>query len=95
MVIRQRAIQVGDKEERHHAILDAAERLLLGEPERIANMAEVATEAGVAKGTVYLYFPSKSFAWTNALSTRAPNWTGMCRRCVLGAGQRCCGIATR
>jgi AcrR family transcriptional regulator len=58
-VIRQRAIQVGDKQERHHAILDAAERLLAGAPGRIANVAEVAAEAGLAKGTVYLYFPSK------------------------------------
>ena len=52
-------MQVGDKEERRHAILDAAERLLLRAPERIANMAEVAAEAGLAKGTIYLYFPSK------------------------------------
>jgi AcrR family transcriptional regulator len=59
MVIRQRAIQAEDKQERHHAILDAAERLLLRAPERMANVAEVADEAGLAKGTVYLYFPSK------------------------------------
>ena len=59
MVIRQRAIQAEDKQERHHAILDAAERLLARSPERIANVAEVADEAGLAKGTVYLYFPSK------------------------------------
>lgn len=59
MVIRQRAIQAEDKQERHHAILDAAERLLSGSPERIASVAEVADEAGLAKGTVYLYFPSK------------------------------------
>jgi len=59
MVIRQRAIQAEDKQERHHAILDAAERLLSRSPERIANVAEVADEAGLAKGTVYLYFPSK------------------------------------
>ena len=59
MVVRQRAILAGDKHERHHAILDAAERLLLRSPDRIANMAEVAQEAGLAKGTVYLYFPSK------------------------------------
>jgi AcrR family transcriptional regulator len=59
VVIRQRAIQAEDKHERHHAILDAAERLLLRSPERIANVAEVADEAGLAKGTVYLYFPSK------------------------------------
>ena len=59
MVIRQRAILAEDKQERQHAILDAAERLLRRSPERIANVAEVADEAGLAKGTVYLYFPSK------------------------------------
>jgi len=59
MVIRQRAILAEDKQERHHAILDAAERLLARSPERVANVAEVADEAGLAKGTVYLYFPSK------------------------------------
>ena len=31
----------------------------LRSPQRFANMAEVAQEAGLAKGTVYLYFPSK------------------------------------
>ena len=59
MVIRQRAIQAEDKEERYHALLDAAERLLLRTPERTASVAEVADEAGVAKGTVYLYFQGK------------------------------------
>jgi AcrR family transcriptional regulator len=59
MVVRQRAIHIGDKHERHRTILDAAERLLLRSPDRIANMAEVAQEAGLAKGTIYLYFPSK------------------------------------
>jgi AcrR family transcriptional regulator len=59
MVIRQRAIQAEAKQERHHAILDAAERLLSRSHDRMANVAEVADEAGLAKGTVYLYFPSK------------------------------------
>lgn len=59
MVIRQRAVLAEDKHERHQAILDAAEQLLLRSPERVANMAEVADAAGLAKGTVYLYFPSK------------------------------------
>ena len=86
MAIRQRAIQAVDKEERHHAILDAAERLLLRSPDRVANVAEVADEAGLAKGTVYLYFPSKEelllalhernrrrfFGALNALLDRAP-----------------------
>ena len=59
MAIRQRAIQAEDKEERHQALLDAAERLLLRSPDRMPSVAEVADEAGLAKGTVYLYFPSK------------------------------------
>lgn len=59
MVIRQRAMQAHDKQERHDAILDAAERLLLRSPDRVASVAEVAGEADLAKGTVYLYFPGK------------------------------------
>ena len=46
MVIRQRAIQADDKRERHDAILDAAEALLLRSPERVASVADVAHEAG-------------------------------------------------
>lgn len=59
MVIRQRAIQAEDKQERYNAILDAAQRLLLRSPDRVASVSEVADEAGLAKGTVYLYFPGK------------------------------------
>jgi len=59
MKIRQRAMQAEDKQERRDAILDAAERMLLRSPEHIANVAEVADEAGLAKGTVYLYFSGK------------------------------------
>jgi AcrR family transcriptional regulator len=59
MIIRQRAMQAEDKQERRDAILDAAERMLLRSPDHIANVADVADEAGLAKGTVYLYFPSK------------------------------------
>jgi AcrR family transcriptional regulator len=54
MVIRHRAIHVEDKHERRHAILNAAERLLLRSPKRIASMAEVAGEAGLAKSSVDL-----------------------------------------
>jgi AcrR family transcriptional regulator len=49
----------GDKAERRSAILDAAERLFVRHPERMASVAEVAAAAGLAKGTVYLYFPGK------------------------------------
>jgi AcrR family transcriptional regulator len=58
-MIRQRAIQAEDKRRRHDAILDAAETLLLRSPEHAASVADVAREARLAKGTVYLYFRSK------------------------------------
>jgi AcrR family transcriptional regulator len=59
LVIRQRAIGVEDKRQRHDAILDAAEALLLRSPEHAASVADVAREARLAKGTVYLYFRGK------------------------------------
>ena len=58
-MLRQRAIQAEDKEVRRHGILDAAERLLRRQVERVPAVADVADEAGLAKGTVYLYFGSK------------------------------------
>jgi AcrR family transcriptional regulator len=54
-----RAVAVEDKEARRQAILDAAEKLFLRHPDRMASVAEVAEAARLAKGTVYLYFPSK------------------------------------
>jgi AcrR family transcriptional regulator len=56
---RLRATRDDEKRSRYHAILDAAERLLSTEPDRVSIMADVAAAAGLAKGTVYLYFPSK------------------------------------
>jgi AcrR family transcriptional regulator len=55
----QRAIAVEEKQERRQEILDAVEELYLAHPDRMPNVAEVAQAAGVAKGTVYLYFPAK------------------------------------
>jgi AcrR family transcriptional regulator len=54
-----RAVALEDKEARRHAILDAVEKLFLRHPARMASVAEVAEAARLAKGTVYLYFPSK------------------------------------
>ena len=59
MALKQRAIAVEDKEERRQAILDAAEKLFVKHPDRMASVSEVAEAAGLGKGTVYLYFPSK------------------------------------
>jgi AcrR family transcriptional regulator len=59
VAVAHRAIRAEDKAARRAAILDAAARLLRDDPGRVANVADVARAAGVAKGTVYLYFPGK------------------------------------
>jgi AcrR family transcriptional regulator len=59
MAVTHRAIRAEDKAARRTEILDAAARLLREDPGRVANVADVARAAGVAKGTVYLYFPGK------------------------------------
>lgn len=59
MSVKQRAMGSEDKEFRRQAILDAVEKLFVKHPDRMASVAEVAGAAGLAKGTVYLYFPSK------------------------------------
>ena len=59
MTIQQRAIDRERKEARREALLDAAECLLDADPTRVPSVAEVAEAAGLAKGTVYLYFASK------------------------------------
>lgn len=47
------------RELRTQQLLDAAVSLWKQNPERVPSVAEVAGKAGVAKGTVYLYFKSK------------------------------------
>jgi AcrR family transcriptional regulator len=59
MVIKQRAMHGEDKENRRGDILVAAEQLLLADLARLPSVDEVAKAAGLAKGTVYLYFGSK------------------------------------
>ncbi len=56
---KPRAIATEDKAERRQDILDAVEALYLKHPDRMPSVAEVAAKAGLAKGTVYLYFPGK------------------------------------
>ena len=48
-----------DKLVRRQSILLAASALFHSHPDRLASVEEVAREAGVAKGTLYLYFKTK------------------------------------
>lgn len=54
----KRAYDAGAKEARRQAILDAADKLFAAD-EQLPSVGRVADAAGLAKGTVYLYFRTK------------------------------------
>lgn len=56
---RTRAVAPQDKTERRAAIVRAAEGLLRRDPSATFAVEEIARRAGLAKGTVYLYFASR------------------------------------
>jgi AcrR family transcriptional regulator len=59
MPVQQRATSDAQKEARRQAILQAALALFRATTYEAVGMAAVADRAGIAKGTVYLYFPTK------------------------------------
>jgi AcrR family transcriptional regulator len=59
MAIRQRARKAEDKQERRQDILDAAKEQFERGGYGPLTMAQVADGAGIAKGTLYLYFQTK------------------------------------
>lgn len=59
MIAKRRARSADDKAEKRLDILAAAGRLILEREYRDITMAEIAVEAKVAKGTLFLYFESK------------------------------------
>jgi AcrR family transcriptional regulator len=59
MTKRRRAIKDEDKQQRRLVILDITWRLFQDTPYQAITMSEVAERAGLAKGTLYLYFKTK------------------------------------
>lgn len=59
MVVKQRAISGEEKLERREAILNAAVELLGGDDYHDISIARIARKAGLAKGTIFLYFKTK------------------------------------
>jgi AcrR family transcriptional regulator len=57
-------------------ILDAAEELLVGFGYRRVTVDDVARRAGVGKGTVYLYWPSKRELFAGVLTREAAGLLG-------------------
>jgi AcrR family transcriptional regulator len=71
---RRRAIYDDQKEERRQAILDTAGRLFQATSYEAVTMAGVAEAAGVAKGTVFLYFKTKEALFLALLEQQLESW---------------------
>jgi len=56
-----------DKETRRQQIVDAAIEVFAAKGYRVASIADIIAQAGVARGTFYLYFQSKEEAFNAAL----------------------------
>jgi AcrR family transcriptional regulator len=74
VVIKVRARREEDKRERREAILDAALELWDGRAHGDLSMAHVAERAGLAKGTLYLYFATKEGLLLGLLERELGRW---------------------
>jgi len=71
---RTRACSSSAKEERHAAILKAAAHLFSVREYREVSIGDVAHEAGLAKGTVYLYFKTKETLFLELCANAFRDW---------------------
>ncbi len=74
MVITRRARSAEQKSERLQEILSAAEVLLQEKSFHRINIADVAKKAGMAKGTVFLYFKTKEELFFRIASKEFEKW---------------------
>ena len=74
MATHQRAIREADKLERRQSILDAAGRLFRAMPYEDIAVAQIAEDAGLAKGTVYLYFKTKEEVFLGVTESLLAGW---------------------
>lgn len=73
----QRARKAEDKEGRRRLILGAARELWAKATFATFNMADVAERAGLAKGTVYIYFATKEALLLDLLHEELEAWLGV------------------
>jgi AcrR family transcriptional regulator len=74
MTIKRRAIKDEQKYERRQAILDIAWQLFQDMPYQQITMSEVAERAGLAKGTLYLYFKTKEELFLTVQEQQLATW---------------------
>lgn len=72
------------KRERPEEILAAARIAFRDNPAGMVTMAQIARRAGVAKGTIYLYYASKAELMTAAIANGRSNHTLPARRISVG-----------
>lgn len=70
------------KLQRTNSILDAAEKLFDDNKGELPSAIEIARQAEVAKGTVYLYFPSKEAIFLTLLERHIQKWLQMTDKLV-------------
>lgn len=70
----KRARSAKDKEQKRELILMTAGQLFDAEPDVLPTAAAIATQSGIAKGTVYLYFKSKEEIFLALLEQHFRNW---------------------
>lgn len=74
MAVKQRARNEWQKEARRKTIIKAADVLFQKNGGRLSSIQSVAKHAGVAKGTMYLYFRNKDELYMAVLEHRARLW---------------------
>lgn len=79
-VAEHRAVQ-------HRAVLDAAEKLIVGSDGRVPTLAEVAAEVGLARSSVYLYASSRTDLVIQLLLRTIPAWTDRVSEAIDAAGE--------
>ncbi len=86
---KRRAMSSGQKAQRRQAILDMAWAEFAERPYAAILMADVAAAAGLAKGTLYLYFPTKEALFLAVLEAQLGAWFD-----AVDAGLEAGGVAT-
>lgn len=70
----RRAVREADKEARREALRAVAWRLFQERPYEAINVGEVAEQAGLAKGTIYLYFATKEELFLSVQEQQFAAW---------------------
>ncbi|HEX2911565.1 MAG TPA: TetR family transcriptional regulator [Chloroflexia bacterium] len=70
----QRAVKDNQKQQRRQSILDTAWQIFQKIPYQTITMAGVAEQAGLAKGTVYLYFKTKEELFLTIQEQQLESW---------------------